>query len=155
MSDFHNRLHLRNHYPNCRRTLPRPWPSRRRIYLPPGRAHKPRKRRHIEGWVAPWAGVLWGAGWPPRIPGPRQQGRPAGPPGDCVFGCVGAGYLTSLKPTLPSGLVAIATFISSRLSQAPKAHSSSSYMVWLEGIRSGSMPLSIWPRVMVPSSSQW
>ena len=64
-------------------------------------------------------------------PGGRAKGRgrdAAGatrrpPPGDRVFGCDGANYLTSLKPTLPSGpvayiLVAIAAFISSRLSQA-------------------------------------
>lgn len=33
-----------------------------KFVLPPGRAHKPRKRRRIEGWAAPWAGVPWGAG---------------------------------------------------------------------------------------------
>ena len=56
------------------------------------------------------------------------------PPDDRVFGCASAGYLTSLKPTLPSEpvaytLVAMAAFISSGLSHAPKAHSRSSYMV--------------------------
>ena len=60
------------------------------------------------------------------------------PPGDRVFGCAGAGYLTSLKPTFPSGpvaytRVAIAAFMSSRLSQAPKVHSRSSSIVWSEG----------------------
>ena len=79
---------------------------------------------------------LWGCAlaWPVRTVGGRAigSGRNAAgatrrpPPGDRVFGCAGAGYLTSLKPTLPSGLaayilVAIAAFICSKLSQAPKA----------------------------------
>ena len=85
---------------------------------------------------------LWGCtlACPVRTVGGRAKGsgrnaagatrRP--PPGDRVFGCDGAVYLTTLKPTFPSGsvaytLVAMAAFISSRLSQAPKAHSRSSY----------------------------
>ena len=84
--------HLRAFH--CRES-PRPQASRRRIYLPPGRAHRPRKRSVIEGCPRHGTGRPCGAG----REGHPGSGRHASQPG--TSGSVAVVRVFALRLTAP------------------------------------------------------